>query len=180
MAEDKDRLQRAADALDALGGGQSQSEPSGEPQEPAPAAPARASSEPVAGRPPAVRVVVKRQGGSSTPGQDAAARAGSSSRRLMFPEQMQRERTVQFRRTAIPILLSTGIAMILLGLWSASVLLLGTVPFSDAEVTAWETWLARLALLAWPIAAVLLAGTAFFMHDVYRWYKAQEQTSGQE
>jgi hypothetical protein len=82
-------------------------------------------------------------------------------------------RKVALRRTLIPILLSTGVVMVLLGVWSVAVLAGGSDPFKG-EVTFQTRYLARLMLLAWPIAIILLAGTAFLMHEVYSHYRIHQ------
>lgn len=83
-------------------------------------------------------------------------------------------RRIAFRRNVIPILVTTGLAMLLLGCWAVSVLVLGRVPFRpDAEVDISTRFFARVCLLAWPIGLTLLAGAAFLMTEVYRYYKGE-------
>ncbi len=83
-------------------------------------------------------------------------------------------RRTAFRRTVIPVLVTTGLAMLLLACWAVSVLVLGRVPFKpDAQVDISTRFFARLCLLAWPIGLILLAGAAFLIVEVYRYYKTE-------
>ncbi len=79
-------------------------------------------------------------------------------------------RKIALRRTVIPILLTTGLLMVLLGCWAVIVLAGNTDPLKGA-VTFETRHLAELMLLAWPVAAILLAGTGFLVYEVYTHYR---------
>jgi hypothetical protein len=85
-------------------------------------------------------------------------------------EKVERSRQIEFRRTVIPALLTMGLAMFVLGCWSIGVLAAGVDFFHPrAEITVRTSYLAKLALLAWPIAFVLLGGASLFMYEVHTW-----------
>ena len=187
MTQDKDKIQQAADALDALGAGAAPAGPPDQPaqdtpaQPPAPSAaaqPAVPVPPPVPSDPNVVSVVVRfphkarppRPGPAAPAASDDPTNAQPSPPKLRPLARTALTRKIALRRTLIPILLSTGLVMILLGLWAVVVLAGGKDPFKG-EVTFQTRYLARLMLLAWPIAAILLAGTAFLMYEVYNHYR---------
>ena len=121
---------------------------------------------------PVVRVVLKKAG-TVTSAMPKKQEQGNGPPAVLTPVQrVQRRQQIEWRRTAIPMLLTTGLAMVLLGIWSAGVLAGGVNLLEPGAKPSIQTvWLAKLSLLAWPVGAVLLTGAGFFMHDVYRWYR---------
>ena len=68
-----------------------------------------------------------------------------------------------------------------IGVLGVSVLALGRIPFQpDRSVDVSTRFFAKLSLLAWPVAAVLLAGTAFLMYDVYAYYRTRERAGSDD
>jgi hypothetical protein len=169
MAEDKDRIQSAADALSALG-----ANPSSDVQpEPAPQAPPPVHEESSPGEkrpapaPAPVRIVIKAGKEQSIPAAEPVKVEPPPPPPPLTPlGRVVLVRKIAFRRTIIPPLLVSGLAMILLGCWAVSVLALGKDPFKG-DVTFQTRYLARMMLLAWPIGVILLGGAAFLMYDVY-------------
>jgi hypothetical protein len=200
MTQDKDKIQRAADALEALGAASD-----GPAQEPASEAPVESAAPSAPAEPPVAAAPGKEApSGPSNPqvgrevdrhplkvrllrsgtGGPAAPKAPSKPRPAPPPklsplERARLNRKIALRRTVIPILLTTGLVMVLLGIWSVAVLASGSDPLRG-EVTFRTRYLARLMLLAWPIAVILLAGTAFLMHEVYTHYQIYGQSQSGE
>jgi hypothetical protein len=174
MTQDKDKIQQAADALEALGSGAA---PAGPPEEPALEAPAQPPA-PVPPKAPAeqslVRVVARGQQKKAGPAKGDAPTGPAAPAKVEPPPKLtplakaNLNRKIALQRTLIPILLSTALAMVLLGVWSVVVLVGG------GEVTSQTRYPARLMLLAWPIAVILLAGTAFLMHEVYSHFRIHQ------
>lgn len=180
MTEKKDQIQQAADALEALRNAQPAPDQSGpalsqgdEPQ--AQAKPETRSLVKEIGQAPAAdaspRIFIKKLG-RIKPRKSRAARKPKAPPPPLTPlERIQRNRQIERRRTAIPLLLTMGLAMIAIGAWSIGVLGTDTdLLHPHASMTPNATYFAKLALLAWPIAVVLLAGAGLFMYDVYVWF----------
>jgi hypothetical protein len=190
MTDQKDRDQRIADALDALGATQPEGKPDQQPAAPE-AAPAPQSpvgqkptslppaslrpAAPQAAAAPPIRVTVKTPGKPPPAGKPAKPKKVEPPPPPLTPlARVALARRIAFRRTVIPILVTTGLAMLLLGCWAVSVLLLGRIPFRpDAQVDISTQFFARLCLLAWPIGVILLTGAVILMFEVHRYYNSQ-------
>ncbi len=170
MAEDKERVQQAADALNALGASSSESQ--AQPTEPS----ADAAPQDVLGLPvpaPVVRRPVRVTIKAAKPKKVKVAKPKKVEPPPVALTALQRAmltRKIGLRRTVIPMLLTTGLAMVVLGCWGVVVLVGDGGPL-EGGVRFETRHLARLMLLAWPIAAILLGGAGFFMHEVHRYYK---------
>jgi len=148
MADQNDRIRRAAEALQSLSG----------------------AAEPI-------RLEADRRGPPQAPPGEAesTSRPGQRpGRPVRLPRRLAEPSGISLRRTAIPVLLTTGLGMLLLGGWAICVLAFGFDPIRP-ELAEQNQPLARLMLLAWPTGLILLAGAGIFMRDVVRWYKRADR-----
>lgn len=177
MAEEKDRIQRAAEALDALGASPPRDEQAEQPAlpilppAPDPAAPKDKPPAASPGAAPPVHVTLRKLGKlqpAPKPEKPKKAEPPPPPPPPLTPlAKATLARKIAFRRTAIPVLLVSGLGMVLLGCWAIGVLAFDK-DLLKGEVTFPARNLAKMMLLAWPIGAILLGGAVLLMYDVYQ------------